>query len=485
MAITNGTDFRKWAKDMAKLSGSELRTILNLLSRRENADEIIKMAVDNNWTKDVMMSFLAPASPVPAPAQTQPDPTLTREQQHEQLRAQAAASSSKVIESAGEIQPQPKVVGEQKPKFFARAWNWVKSLMFKDKAEAAPQEAKPAKKPMSKKTMLIIGGVAVVVLLVLGFVGYNMFAGGGGVAYDLGNDPLGGPSGINEAPATPLSELPQEDAPIAPPENPLNFAGSIEHRGFLGQVQKLIFNVGLGILAALIGDIIYRKQWWDGVTAVLAATIAILLIFPAGTAWWIGLIFFGLQLYLVWFAAFQGGRDYSPLAAYFLLVGTFGGLIASRIGAIQNIFVKMAVSVVPPIVNLGYNFQVMSFAGLAFPVIVYLFILIGFVVSVIESVRPGGEDRSSRTGSLISAGLGLLVFFIFLHGVHLAAWISFLIAFLVSAGGSAALRSEPAKQFVTPIFGVRSPFDGAMLLAATLLVLLVIFGQAWWLVGVL
>lgn len=188
MAITNGTDFRRWAKDMAKLSGSELRTILNLLSRRENADEIIKMAVDNNWTKDVMMSLLAPAIPVPAPAQTQPDPALTREQHHAQLRDQAATSAPQTSESAGEIQAQPKVVGETKPSFFARAWNWVKSLMFKDKAEAAPQEAKPAKKSMSKKTMVIAGSVAVLALLVFALVGYNMYSGGGSSGqYDFSN----------------------------------------------------------------------------------------------------------------------------------------------------------------------------------------------------------------------------------------------------------------------------------------------------------
>ena len=106
-------------------------------------------------------------------------------------------------------------------------------------------------------------------------------------------------------------------------------------------------------------------------------------------------------------------------------------------------------------------------------------------MTVIECVRPSGEDRSSRWGSLIAGAVGLVVYFVFLHAVGLVPWISFMIALLISAGGSAALRSEPAKQFVTPKYGVRSPFDGAMLLAAVLLMLLVIFGQQWWLIGVL
>lgn len=326
-----------------------------------------------------------------------------------------------------------------------------------------------------------IGGGALA-LIVLALVGYFMFGRSGSSSYDFESQP-----GFAEPPsnAPTYEPVPFEAPPIAPPSNPLNFKGSLDSRGFLGKVQSLIFVVGLGILATLIGDIVYRQQWWDGVTAILVAAISIIVVFPVGTVWWIGLFLFLLELYLVWFAAFQGGQDYSPLAAYFLLVGVFGGLMATRIGAIQNIFTSMTVLTVPTIISLGYYFQTMNFISLAFPLVVYLFILIGFVMTVVECVRPSGEDRSSRWGSLVSGGVGLIFYFVFLHAVGLVPWVCFMIALLISAGGSAALRSQPAKQFVAPVWGVRSPFDGAMLLAAVILLLLVVFGQQWWLIGLL
>ncbi len=343
-----------------------------------------------------------------------------------------------------------------------------------------------------------IGG-GIVLLLVLLLAGYLVYSSLSGPKYDFSStayptataqstDPAfaAGTTATDPNVVVQVQEAaPLEVAPVAPPSNPLNFKGSMDSRGFLGKVQSLIFVVGLGILAALIGDIVYREQWWDGITAVLTALVSIVILFPVGTVWWIGLFFFLLELYLVWFAAFQGGQDYSPLAAYFLLVGVFGGLMATQIAAVQNIFVSMTVFTVPPIISLGYYFQTMNLASLAFPFMVYLFVLIGVIITVVECVRPSGEDRSSRWGSLGSAAVGLFFYFVFLHGVGLVPWISFMIALLISAGGSAALRSQPAKQFVTPVWGVRSPFDGAMLLAAIILVLLVIFGQQWWLIGVL
>lgn len=342
----------------------------------------------------------------------------------------------------------------------------------------------------SNKKWWIIGGI--VLLLVCLLAGYFVYSANSGPKYDLSSAAYptatvqsADPAFVEQQQPQIVESAPLETAPVVPPSNPLNFKGSIDSRGFLGKVQSLIFVVGLGILAVLIGDIVYRKQWWDGITAVLVAFISIAVLFPVGTVWWIGLFFFLLQLYLVWFAAFQGGRDYSPLAAYFLLVGVFGGLMATQIAAIQNIFVNMSILTVPPVISLGYYFQTMNLVSLAFPLVVYLFVLVGVVMTIVECVRPSGEDRSSRWGSLASAAFGLLIYFVFLHGIGLVPWISFMIALLISAGASSALRSEPAKQFVTPVWGVRSPFDGAMLLAAVILLLLVIFGQQWWLIGVI
>lgn len=362
----------------------------------------------------------------------------------------------------------------------------------------APEQTTLSSKPNKfgflkkiEKKWYWIGGA--IVLIVLAIVGYFMFGRGGSSSSDFTAQPSfvePAPTydpALGFAPQTPqqTQSAPLEMPPVAPPENPLNFKGSIDSRGFLGKVQSLIFVVGLGILATLIGDIVYRQQWWDGVTAILVAAVSIIVVFPIGTVWWIGLFLFLLELYLVWFAAFQGGQDYSPLAAYFLLVGVFGGLMATRIGAIQNIFTSMTVLTVPTVISLGYYFQTMNFASLAFPLVVYLFILIGFVMTVWECVRPSGEDKSSRWGSLASGGAGLFFYFVFLLGVGLLPWVSFMIALLISAFASSALRSQPAKQFVAPVWGVRSPFDGAMLLAALILLLLVIFGQQWWLIGVI
>jgi len=299
---------------------------------------------------------------------------------------------------------------------------------------------------------------------------------------DLGTDPT-----LGFTPQAPeqLQPLPLEAPPVAPPENPLNFKGSIDSRGFLGKVQSLIFVIGLGVLMSLIGDIIYREQWLDGVVAVAMTIMAIAIVLPDVGIAWVGVILFLVELAFVIAVSLATGKDFSPIAAHFLLVAVFGGLIFTRIGAIQSIFPRMVISSVPPIAQLGYFFSTMNFAAMAFPMIVYLYFLIGTILSIVESVRPSGEDKSSRWGSLVAGGFGLLAYFFFLLVVHLVPWVSFLIAFLLTVAGSAAVRSQPAKQWVSPKWSVRSPFDGAMLFTAILLMVVVIFGQQWWLIGVL
>ncbi len=514
MTIKNGPKFSEWAKK-AGLKGDDRMPIFKALDAQENSDAIILQACPDNgshWTIDQMKDRLGLSAKPQVGAVSQPQlkpqlkPILTPDQfSKPDDRVGVASGPSMVPSELGapdlsepapvELETPERVVN---PNLRSEQLRRQRQGAAKP-AEGGPQPKKAFGKPsmsnppvdgsskwLSKKNILLVS-ILVVVLALVG-VGVYLYSTGALPSFGGKSDPSyydqdfesANPGGQDSSESTYVGAPPE-----APSQNPLNFKGSVETHGFLGEVQKLVFIIGLGILGALVGDIVYRKQWVDGITAVLGSFLSIVMLFPPGTAVWVGAVFFFRELYLIWLAAFQGGRDYSPMAAYFLLVGLFGGLIFTRIGVIQNIFPGMVVTVVPPIVDLGYSFQTFNFVGVAFPLVVYIFVIFGFLFALLESVRPSGEDKSSRVGSLISAGVGLLAYALFLHAIHLAPWICFMVAMLVSAGGSAALRSEPAKQFVTPIYGVRSPFDGAMLLAAFLLVLVVIFGQQWWLVGLL
>ncbi len=479
----------KW--DAAKMAsamrgqGVDVSRIESLLST-SSGDAIVTPSPGTFFTSPAAAPSTAdfgPGGPVddmPGPTNQAPDPTYTPDPSSRRSAAVRARRAGKA----------PRSASGGGGSFFSK--------LFAKKDDAV--EPQGGKKPVSKKMMLYAG--IVVVVLLLGAVGYYMYSSNSSSAYgsDFNFDQPASPGGEfdfsgesstpNSDPYAPSAQSQpagsvQELVPQKPDDNPLNFRGSLDARGFLGRVQSLIFVLGIGVLVSLIGDIIYREQKLDGVVSVAMAVVAIFVLLPPSVPAWVGLLIFLLELAFVMAVSLATGKDYSPLAANFLLVAVFGGLIFTRIGAIQSMFPGMLISSVPPIVQLGYYFSTMNFAAMAFPLIVYLYFLIGSILSVVESIRPSGEDKSSRWGSLAAGGFGLLIYFIFLLAVHLAPWVSFLIAFLLTVAGSAALRSQPAKQWVAPEWSVRSPFDGAMLFTAILLLIVVIFGQQWWLVGLL
>lgn len=377
------------------------------------------------------------------------------------------------------------VVAGKKPGMFAKMGGGLKRMLVKDKAVSAPEETKPAKEPMSKskKTMLIVG-VTVVVLLVLGLVGYNMFAGGGSSHYDFSNpgpgqpqagSPLVGTTSLETATLAPGTDPEGETKPTLDNPNPMDIKSRLAIYGFLGSLNYLFFAQILGVVVSLGADVRFRKQWLDGICAVGMALLVIFVTLPSSVPAWVGMLVFGLATTVVGVVSFMGGRDFSPLAAYFLLIGMGGGLLFGKIGLVQAMFPSMSYAAVLPVVQLGIKFSLGLWAELAYPIMVYTIILLGVGFSIFECVRPS-EDKTPRTGTFIAGGLGMLVYIGFFYFAHLAPWISYVLAFSVSVLIAALSQNERIIQTITQRWGVRSPFDGAMLVTALLVIVQLSFG---------
>jgi uncharacterized integral membrane protein len=342
----------------------------------------------------------------------------------------------------------------------------TRGKVVNDERYVGPGKVKAKGKPAKKNKMvwigIIVGAAVLIVVLIFAFLNPNS----GSTSY------YPSPSGTSD----PSRFSPTDEVmPVLDNPNPLDFRGRALIRGFAGLLQFLILVEGIAVLVQTVLDSVTREQVEDAIATILLAAVSIFIV-PTALSPWIACLFYLVILGFVIYIAKSGGLDFTPIAGYFLIVGVWGGLIFSRIGIIQAIFPKMVVSHVLPLVQLGVKFELMAWSEMAFPLVVYFHIIIGLVFSTIESFRKS-DDGSSQWGSLIAAGIGLVIYFVFLHAIHLTPWISYLIAILASVamafGGKRALTGN---QFKFPKLGIRSPYDGAMLVTAVLLLLQIIFG---------
>ena len=368
-----------------------------------------------------------------------------------------------VIEEETPLQPLP----TKKPSFMDR--------FRKEKAPSDGSEA--PKKGVSRTTGIVIMVVLAVVLLA---VGYFMFGSRGGSSYDFSYDMNGQPIASEPAPTydpalgfatqTPELQVQQEVMPVLENPTPLDFVST----PWLKSLQILIFAELLGVLLSVFGDSKFREQWVDSIAALACAVATVFIVVPPAVPVWFAALLLIAMVAIVALVSFMGGRDFSPAAAYFLIVGMVGGLIFNRISLLQGV-THIVSSPVLPMIQIGILFQLQSWALIWFPLTVYAIIITGVFIAFLEGVRPS-EDKTYRWGTVVSAVVGLLVYFIFLYPVHLAAWIAYVIAFSASIAISAMSQNERVIRLVTNRWGIRSPFDGAMLVTALLLLIQIFTG---------
>lgn len=331
-----------------------------------------------------------------------------------------------------------------------------KVAQVEDEGETAPKR----RFPISKKMLIGIGsGVLILVVVAVAVFSLNRSSFPRDTAFDV---PTSSSRFADQGDGGPVDE---ETKPVLENPNPLNF----QHSDWLKPLQFMILAEAFGILIALFGDAFFRKQWTDAVVAVTIAMVTIFLTVPATVPIYFAIAWFLILLAFVCAVSFLGGRDFTPLVGYFLLVGVIGGLIFTKISAVQGM-THIASAPVLPMTQLAVVFQLMDWKSLAFPLVVFAYIILGTTFAFLEALRPS-EDKTPRWGSVIAAGIGLAAFFLLLHFAHLAPWLSYVVAFSVSIAISALSQNERAMRLITDRWGVRSSFDGAMLITAVLLVI--------------
>lgn len=443
----------------------------------ENADMVLTMAAKRRWPAKQMLSLLKSQgvftggiealmeqsktpelTPLPARTVTRPiSPVFARPARGASMRP--GRSSVVEIEEETPLQPLP----SKKPSFMDR----FRSGKPSSEGSEAP------KKGLSRTWGIVIMVVLAVIFLA---VGYFMFGRGGSSSYDFSAQPgFAEPAptydpALGFATQTPEQLAPQEAMPVLENPTPLDFVST----PWLKSLQILIFAELLGVLLSVFGDSKFREQWVDSIAALACAVATIFIVVPAGVPVWFAAFLLIALVGIVALVSFMGGRDFSPAAAYFLIVGMVGGLIFNRISLLQGV-THIVSSPVLPMIQIGILFQLQSWALIWFPLTVYAIIITGVFIAFLEGVRPS-EDKTYRWGTVVSAVVGLLVYFIFLYPVHLAAWIAYVIAFSASIAISAMSQNERVIRLVTNRWGIRSPFDGAMLVTALLLLIQIFTG---------
>lgn len=267
-------------------------------------------------------------------------------------------------------------------------------------------------------------------------------------------------------------------------ETPADLKGQNDCSGEWTPKGILTIMLAVGVIVSLAGDIKFRNQWLDGLTALVMAALAIYYTVPGISA--SGALFvFLLELFAVVIVSVMGGRDFSPTAAFFLIIGIVGGLLKGGgfpfgnvpgIAAMTAILPEITYSRVNPVSWLFWAMAHGKGTMIPYPFMIDMILLIGVAISVFECVRPA-EDKTPRYGTLIAAGFGLFVFtslyFLILH--QTLAWLSYVVGFSAAVLVAALSQNERVIQTVTMHWGVRSVFDGAMLLTALLVFVLVLF----------
>ncbi len=267
-------------------------------------------------------------------------------------------------------------------------------------------------------------------------------------------------------------------------ENPIDLKGQKEcsKTGKIPADGWIVAFMTLGVALTLAGDIKFRGQWLDGISAILMAlaTIFVNFSFTASGAVFVLL----LELFVVTLASIMGGRDFSPMAGYFLLVGLFGGLVSgyffgnAGIVTLQTIFPTVIAGHVNTISWAFANLSGVYRGSALYTLLVDMVLIIGAAFALFECVRKA-EDKTPRFGTLIAGGLGLLAFFgmyfLLPQGGGLL-WVAYVVGVAAAIAVAALSQNERVVQTVTMKWGVRSVFDGGMLVTAVLVILIVVFG---------
>ncbi|KKT41290.1 MAG: hypothetical protein UW31_C0017G0016, partial [Candidatus Collierbacteria bacterium GW2011_GWA2_44_13] len=398
--------FTRWIGSMpSKPQGQIMIAFFDVLGGFPGADGLLETAKTESWTLQKMAAELKAAgqdvstvesllvNEIPAPPAS--EVVLSpREKRLAELREKYPIN---VTGSAAEPVPAPnsptakaddvtKEQGEKPVK--ASPLGFLKKIRLGKKKKTVAEAEKPTtgSKKGIKKTILIVAILLVVVAAVVAAV---MISGGGNEYPDYS-------PAFDDNPSQD-SSMPQEAMPVLTNPNPLDFVSSPWLKG----LQGLIFAELIGIILAVMGDSKFRKQWGDSVVALSCALVVIFVAVPPGVPTYFAGILLAAMIGIVALVSFMGGRDFSPAAAFFLVIGIVGGLIFNKIALLQGV-TKIVSAPVLPMVQLGVVFQLKNWAAMGFPLLIYFIIIIGVAVSFFEALRPS-EDKTPRLGTMIAA----------------------------------------------------------------------------------
>src|SRR5258706_2227230 len=215
---------------------------------------------------------------------------------------------------------------QKEPSFLEK----MKAKLAKQKDDQARSDSNGGDGNSKKKVILWIISI-VAVLILLGALGFWLFQTSGS------QSPFSsGASYSSQQTEAPTQTLPQstETPPQLTNPNPLDFVSNT----WLKALQLLLTVEIIGIIVVLFGDAKVRKQLLDAVVTMLMTVLTVFVVLPADTAWWIAGLLLLFEVGVVLYASISGGRDFTPTGAYFLCVGTIGGLLANKIEAFQAVF---------------------------------------------------------------------------------------------------------------------------------------------------
>jgi hypothetical protein len=290
------------------------------------------------------------------------------------------------------------------------------------------------------------------------------------------------PQGISSGGAD-SQQIIQEAPPVDPNNIPLDVEGSVNQRGFVGELQKFIYALSILTFLAVLGDRLYGRQFTDIIVYLIVTYSSIFLVLPSEVGVVTSVIVLLLLVGWITTASVQGeGKDFTIMVGWLLSTATIGGLVLTKIAVISNIFHKMTVGRVMAVVDLGYYFDTASLGLIAFSFVVYAFAFLALIVAIYEAVRRS-EEGTMPLAPLICGLFGILSYFASLHLLNLVPWLSSSIGMLVSVAIAGMAISPTGRQFVPREWANKSAYDGAVLYLAVMTVLVIIFGNAGWLIG--
>lgn len=290
------------------------------------------------------------------------------------------------------------------------------------------------------------------------------------------------PQGVTSA-GVESQQVTEEAPPVDPNNIPLDVEGSVNKRGFVGELQKFVYALSLLTFLSVLGDRLYGRQFTDVIVYLIVTYSSIFLVLPPEVGVFTSVIVLLVLVGWITTASVQGeGKDFTIMVGWLLGTATIGGLVLTKIAIITNIFPKMSVDRVMAVVDLGYYFDTATLGLIAFSFVVYVFAFLALITAIFEAVRRS-EEGTMPLAPLICALAGILFYFLPLHVLSLAPWLSASIGMLVSVSLAGMAISPTGRQFVPREWANKSPYDGAVLYLAIMTVLVIVFGHAGWLIG--